>query len=69
MNWTETSGPCRVLRYPFKGNGYQFELDEVARCLRLGLVESPVMPLRESVAVMETLDALRRQWGLMYPNE
>jgi hypothetical protein len=40
---------------------------EVARCLREGLRESPVMPLAETVTIMETLDEIRRQIGLVYP--
>ena len=47
----------------FPGNGYQFELEEVARCLTAGETESPVMPLDETIAVMETLDRLRNQFG------
>jgi predicted dehydrogenase len=40
------------------GRGLRFEADEVARCLREGLLESPLMPLDESVAIMETMDAV-----------
>jgi hypothetical protein len=32
------------------------------RCLRAGDTESPVMPLSETLRVMETLDAIRRGW-------
>jgi len=28
-----------------------------------------VMPLDESVAIMETMDAMRDEWGLTYPND
>lgn len=45
--------------YPFPGHGYQFEAAEVARCVRAGLGESPVMPLGETVAIMQCLEALR----------
>ena len=41
-----------------EGRGLRFEADEVARCLREGLLESPLMPLEESVAVMETMEAV-----------
>jgi predicted dehydrogenase len=54
---------------PPLGNGYAHEAAEVARCVRAGLTESPVMPLDETVAIMRTLDALRAQWGLRYPME
>jgi hypothetical protein len=41
---------------------------EVGRRLREGF-ESPAMPLDESVAIMETLDEIRRQTALRYPFE
>lgn len=43
---------------PFTGYGLRFEADEVARCLAGGLRESPVMPISESVAVLETMDRI-----------
>lgn len=51
------------------GHGWHHEAAEVGRCLRAGLLESPTMPLDESVAIMETLDEIRRQIGLRYPFE
>jgi hypothetical protein len=39
------------------------------RCLREGQIESPVMPLDETLEIMRTMDALRVQWGLKYPGE
>ncbi|WP_257455705.1 Gfo/Idh/MocA family protein [Archangium lipolyticum] len=44
------------------GNGYAHEALEVMRCLREGLKESPLMPLDESVELMRTVDAIRREW-------
>jgi len=41
------------------GHGYTYEATEVARCLRAGLTESPLMPLTETLSVMRTLDAAR----------
>ena len=41
-----------------RGRGLHYEADEVARCLRAGILESPVMPLAESVSVMETMEAV-----------
>ena len=54
---------------PFEGNGFNYEAAEVMRLLRAGEKESEIMPLDESVAIMETLDAIRAQWGLRYPME
>jgi predicted dehydrogenase len=44
------------------GNGYAHEAIEVMRCLEAGERESPIMSLDESVAIMDTLDALAAQW-------
>ena len=54
---------------PCAGDGYRYEAQEVMRCLRDGLLESPVMPLDQTVGVLETMDELRRQWGQRYPGE
>jgi predicted dehydrogenase len=42
-----------------KGRGLHFQAQEVARCLRGGLLESPIMPLDESIAIMATMDKVR----------
>jgi predicted dehydrogenase len=61
--------PDEVIEPPFVGNGYNYEAAEVMRCLRAGLVESPIMPLDETLVIMQVLDAIRAQWGLVYPTE
>lgn len=70
------AGPLSRLRqrssvrsFPFPGNGYQFELHEVNCCLRERKNESAIMPLDQSLEVMETMDTLRAQFGLVYPQE
>ncbi len=59
----------KIITESFQGHGYQFEATEVMNCLRNGLKESPIMPLDESISLMETMDHLRSQWGLAYPGE
>jgi len=54
---------------PYEGNGYNCEAREVMNCLRAGKLESDIMPLDESLALMGTLDEMRRQWGVKYPME
>jgi predicted dehydrogenase len=39
-----------------KGRGLHYQAEEVAHCLRDGRLESDVMPLDESVEIMETID-------------
>lgn len=52
---------------PDPGNGYRDEVAEVARCLRSGELESPRVPLDETIGILEVLDEARRQLGARYP--
>lgn len=58
-----------IMSLPFEGNGYNYEASEVMNCLRAGKLESAIMPLDETLAIVQTLDTLRAQWGLRYPGE
>lgn len=50
-------------------SGYEYEFAEAVRCIREGKTESESMPLDRSVFLMELMDKLRRDWGLVYPQE
>ncbi|WP_035812963.1 Gfo/Idh/MocA family protein [Jiangella gansuensis] len=54
---------------PRVGGGLRHQAIEVGRLLRAGATESPLMPLDETVWIMETLDEVRRQIGLRFPGE
>jgi predicted dehydrogenase len=56
MQLITRSGASRTLSFDVRGRGLQYQAVEVARCLEEGLLESAVMPLDESLAIMETLD-------------
>jgi predicted dehydrogenase len=49
--------------------GMRFEAAEMGRCLRAGLLESPLLPLDETVSIIGTLDEVRDQIGLSYSTE
>ena len=53
----------------FLGNGYAHEAIEVGNCIRAGKRESDVMPLDETLQIMQTMDAMRAEWGMRYPME
>ncbi len=61
-------GEAEVHTFDEPGHGLRYQAAEVGRCLRAGLTESPRLPLDETVAIMETLDEVRRQIGLTYPD-
>ncbi|MDP4091126.1 MAG: Gfo/Idh/MocA family oxidoreductase [Bacillota bacterium] len=63
------NGEEQVIRPDFKGNGYNYEVEEVNRCLRAGKVQSDRMSWNHSREVISIMDELRRQWKLVYPGE
>ena len=52
-----------------KGRGMQFQADEAERLIAAGLTAGDIMPPAQSVEIMATLDEVRRQIGLKYPQE
>ncbi len=50
-----------------EGHGYGPEIQEVERCLRAGLAESPFIPHADTIAILEILDAARAAVGVVYP--
>ncbi len=44
----------------FAGPGYRFEVEEVHRCLDVGVTESPTRPLEDTLEVMRIIDEARR---------
>lgn len=65
----EREGQCENLRFDRQGYGYVYEAKHAVQCLQAGLTESPEAPLMQSLARMETMDRIRAQWGLHYPDE
>jgi predicted dehydrogenase len=51
------------------GRGMQFQADEIERLIAAGELSGDIMPLSETVAIMATMDRVRRQIGLRYPGE
>jgi predicted dehydrogenase len=61
--------PIEEFSQPVEGRGMQYQADEVERLVTDGKLAGDILPPSESVAIMETLDAIRRQIGLKYPGE
>lgn len=62
-----TDGQVREITVPSRG--YEHQVEEVGRCLREGLTESPLLPLDDTVGVLEVLDTARIELGVQYPQE
>ena len=58
-----------LIRVPRRGIGFVHEAEEAMRCLRAGLLESPLVPWSSTLEVMDILDTARAQIGVRYPGE
>ena len=59
-----------VFEHPFVDQeGFQFEIAEAARAIRAGETECPAMPLDETLQLMQTIDEIKSQLGLVYGND
>jgi len=56
--YIKKSIPVKSYAVPFKGNAYHYQIEEVNRCLKEGLIQSDVWPLSQSASVAEVIDTL-----------
>lgn len=54
---------------PKQITGYEYEVEACMRALEKGEKECPEMPHTETVYIMELMDKIRAQIGVVYPNE
>ncbi|WP_460772025.1 Gfo/Idh/MocA family protein [Microbacterium sp. GXF7504] len=52
-----------------EGRGMQYQALAAESYVAAGLTDSPVLPIDDSVAIMRTLDDVRAQLGVRYPQE
>ncbi|MDA8595502.1 Gfo/Idh/MocA family oxidoreductase [Flavobacteriaceae bacterium] len=52
-----------------KGHGYYLEAEHLMKCLDDKLIESPLLPLKFSQELIETLDKIRSIIGVQYPSD
>lgn len=54
---------------PKQITGYEYEVRAAIRSIKEGKLECEEMPHAESIKVMQIMDALRQEWGVIYPGE
>jgi predicted dehydrogenase len=50
-------------------NGFIYQVEEVVRCIQEGKLESKIIPLNETIGIMEVMDKMREEWDFIYPFE
>jgi predicted dehydrogenase len=61
-------GNRRDYNFDFKGNGYNYEAEEAAKCLLAGKTQSDLMSWNDSLNLIKLLDEVRRQCNIFYPD-
>ena len=64
-----TAGEEIVEEVPHRGNGFEYQIEEVMDCVRSGVLESHRMPHAHSLEMAELCDRLRRDLQVSYPFE
>lgn len=49
--------------------GFEYQVAASFDAIDKGLLESPYMPHHETIRIMRMMDALRKEWGVAYPND
>ncbi|ADZ92534.1 Gfo/Idh/MocA family protein [Marinomonas mediterranea] len=59
----------RAVEFDYEGEGYQFEVEEVNRCLIEGLLQSPNHSWQNTLNQLSTMDEIRQDMGVIYPED
>ena len=59
----------QVYEFPFEINGYEYEIRAAVEDINAGLLENDRMPHTETLRMMRLYDGLRREWGIVFPQE
>lgn len=51
---------------PFKFNGYEYEIEEVNKCIREGRLESDIIPHSDTLDIMKIMETCLKQAGVKY---
>jgi predicted dehydrogenase len=65
----KSDGQEELIHSPWDGFGYQFQISAVEKCLAQGLLECPLVPHSLSIQLMNQMDEIRKQTGIVYPED
>lgn len=63
------NGKTEKYEYERGGNGFNFEIEEFHHCIEAGRTESEILTHKNTAEIVEMMDSIRKQWGLIYPME
>lgn len=64
---TLSNGETTVFDGSFRASGFEYQTEEAMRCIRAGKLQSDVIPWRDTLGNMRTMDEMLTQIGVDYP--
>ncbi|MBN2164517.1 MAG: Gfo/Idh/MocA family oxidoreductase [Pontiellaceae bacterium] len=62
--------PPETFEFPYgELENFKYEIAHAMECIAAGQTESSILPPAKTLETMQTMDALRQQWNLVYPGE
>lgn len=58
-----------TIKAPFKINGFEYQIEEVSRCVAEGKCSSGRFTPEDSLAVLRLMDQIRESWGMKFEYE
>lgn len=62
-------GKEEIIDTPWGGNGFEPQIRHVCSCISQGLTQSPIITKNHTMFIMRQMDEIRRQTGLIYPQD
>lgn len=63
------NGKETVIERPSIGDGFEEEIIEACKCISAGKTQSDIHPMSDSIKVLEIMDTVRKQNGIVYPSD
>lgn len=60
---------ARTVEIPVEVNGFEYQIREAERCIRLGMTESDVLKHKDTLEILDLMDRIRQSWGLKFACE
>lgn len=64
---TYNDGSEKLFEFEVKANGYEYEAEEVAKCIRAGKKQSDLWSWNDSIEMITVMDSIRKECGIVYP--
>ena len=58
-----------VMDFPFEVNGFEYQIREVNKCVRLGMSSSDVLKKEDTLDILRLMDDIRASWGIVFDCE